>query len=147
MVKSYTIPDFGPSDLMTSETIGARRLKVEIAGGGSGLTDAELRATPVNVSIVSGSVLAPKEVRSGVDGVVAIPAGARLDTVSAMAFYNATATVEVDTLDAVTIPEGGSYTDSFAHSLEGSFDITFTGTRQYYVTYYTGIVPSDVILL
>jgi hypothetical protein len=55
MVKTYTIPDFGPSDLLSSETIGERRLKVELPADSAGLTDQQLRADPVPITNTDGA--------------------------------------------------------------------------------------------
>lgn len=131
---------FDTSGLATETTLAGILQELQTGVGTSELD-------PSFVSITTPPAVAPIVIKSGVSGTVSVPVGARLNSVSAQAPYNSTATVAIDAQDVISLPEGGEYDDSFAHSLEGAFDIVFTGTRSYYVTYYTGIIPAEVILL
>lgn len=122
MVDWYSI-DGIPSDILSSETVGERRVKVEVEG------DQAAQSLDDKTPDLSGAW----GYLAGVSGAASVPADKRVLQISASAGATA-ASYAIDGGDAITIPAGKSHTFEPRGNLVAPA-IIFTNTDGYTVEF------------
>lgn len=103
------------------------------AGAGGGGTHGSDPSDPTYVQVIPEPINTTTDVESGVDGVVNIPEGARVELLTASAPFDAEATITIEGKNPIFIKPGRNFGDDISDVAEGPFTVTFTGTEEYYM--------------
>lgn len=91
------------------------------------------QSNPTYVQVIPEPINTTTDVESGVDGVVNIPEGARVELLTASAPFDAEATITIEGKNPIFIKPGRNFGDDISDVAVGPFTVTFTGTEEYYM--------------